>query len=409
MNKFLGLFVFTLLLSSSALLSQQKVDSKFGKGVYVIASDSSFSMKFNARVQSLMMFQAPADNITMDGMTSNWLVRRSRLKFSGFAYSTNLKYKIELGLSNRDHGGESIHTNNTSNLILDAFVRWNFYKNMEVWVGQTKLPGNRERVISSQKLQFVDRSLVNSRFNIDRDMGIQFRNKISFGSILTRQALAISQGEGRNRTNKKDPNPENGFEYTARIEVLPLGEFTGKGDYFSSDLKREETPKISFGLTYDLNRSAARVGGNLGSYIEDANDFVIDSALADLNTILADVMFKYKGFSLISEYANKQMKGERIEENGDIINNYYTGNGLNVQAGYLLMNNLEPSIRYTTISPDKDSERDLQEMLTFGLSRYIRGHSLKIQTDFSIITETDQISLEEDKEFMFRFQVEMAF
>jgi phosphate-selective porin OprO/OprP len=409
MNKFLGLFVFTLLLSSSALLSQQKVDSKFGKGVYVIASDSSFSMKFNARVQSLMMFQAPADNITMDGMTSNWLVRRSRLKFSGFAYSTNLKYKIELGLSNRDHGGESIHTNNTSNLILDAFVRWNFYKNMEVWVGQTKLPGNRERVISSQKLQFVDRSLVNSRFNIDRDMGIQFRNKISFGSILTRQALAISQGEGRNRTNKKDPNPENGFEYTARIEVLPLGEFTGKGDYFSSDLKREETPKISFGLTYDLNRSAARVGGNLGSYIEDANDFVIDSALADLNTILADVMFKYKGFSLLSEYANKQMKGERIEENGDIINNYYTGNGLNVQAGYLLMNNLEPSIRYTTISPDKDSERDLQEMLTFGLSRYIRGHSLKIQTDFSIITETDQISLEEDKEFMFRFQVEMAF
>jgi len=410
MNKFLGLVVFTLLLSSSALLSQQKVDSKFGKGVYVIASDSSFSMKFNARVQSLMMFQAPADNITMDGMTSNWLVRRSRLKFSGFAYSTNLKYKIELGLSNRDHGGESIHTNNTSNLILDAFVRWNFYKNMEVWVGQTKLPGNRERVISSQKLQFVDRSLVNSRFNIDRDMGIQFRNKISFGSILTRQALAISQGEGRNRTNKKDPNPENGFEYTARIEVLPLGEFTGKGDYFSSDLKREETPKISFGLTYDLNRSAARVGGNLGSYIEDANDFVIDSALADLNTILADVMFKYKGFSLLSEYASKNMDGDRISnEDGDIINNYYTGNGLNVQAGYLLMNNLEPSIRYTTISPDKDSERDLQEMLTFGLSRYIRGHSLKIQTDFSIITETDQISLEEDKEFMFRFQVEMAF
>jgi hypothetical protein len=48
-------------------------------------------------------------------------------------------------------------------------------------------------------------------------------------------------------------------------------------------------------------------------------------------------------------------------------------------------------------------------MLTFGLSRYIRGHSLKIQTDFSIITETDQNSREEDKEFMFRFQVEMAF
>ena len=205
MQKLQGFLFVALLFTASAAMGQQVVESSFGKGVYVVASDSSFSMKFNARVQSLLMFEAPSDNISMEGMTSNWLIRRSRLKFSGFAYSPKLKYKIELGLSNRDHGGESIHTNNTSNLILDAFVSWNFYKNMEVWIGQTKLPGNRERVISSQKLQFVDRSLVNSRFNIDRDMGVQFRNKINFGAVATRQALAISQGEGRNRTNKKDP------------------------------------------------------------------------------------------------------------------------------------------------------------------------------------------------------------
>ncbi|MBM55903.1 MAG: FmdC precursor [Euryarchaeota archaeon] len=413
-------FLISLLLVSTVALGQQKVESKFGKGVYVVANDSSFSMKFNARVQSLLMFEAPAgsDNL-MDDMTSNWLIRRSRLKFSGFAYSPKVKYKIELGLSNRDHGGENIHTNNTSNLILDAFVRWNFYKNMEVWIGQTKLPGNRERVISSQKLQFVDRSLVNSRYNIDRDMGIQFRNKFNIGSIATRQALAISQGEGRNRTNKKDPNPANGFEYTGRVEVLPFGDFTGKGDYFSSDLKREETPKASIGVTYDMNMNAARTGGNLGSYIQDSNDLVIDSALCNLNTILADVMFKYKGFSLLSEYANKTLDGERIvveefDEFGNVIsssilNNYYTGTGLTVQAGYLLENNLEPAIRYTTITPEMESGRDLQEMITLGLSRYIVGHSLKIQTDFSLITETDQVTNESDKEYMFRFQVEMAF
>tara|TARA_Y100001954_G_scaffold238766_1_gene308170 strand:- start:2960 stop:3832 length:873 start_codon:yes stop_codon:yes gene_type:complete len=290
---------------------------------------------------------------------------------------------------------------------------------MEVWIGQTKLPGNRERVISSQKLQFVDRSLVNSRYNIDRDMGIQFRNKFNIGSIATRQALAISQGEGRNRTNKKDPNPANGFEYTGRVEVLPFGDFTGKGDYFSSDLKREETPKASIGVTYDMNMNAARTGGNLGSYIQDSNDLVIDSALCNLNTILADVMFKYKGFSLLSEYANKTLDGERIvveefDEFGNVIsssilNNYYTGTGLTVQAGYLLENNLEPAIRYTTITPELESGRDLQEMITLGLSRYIVGHSLKIQTDFSLITETDQVTNESDKEYMFRFQVEMAF
>ena len=409
--KSLKLFVaISIATLSSAAFGQQTMTSTFGKGVYIMGEDSSFTMKFNARVQSLLSFEAPAGEFNMDGMTSNWLIRRSRLKFSGYAYSPKLKYKIELGLSNRDHGGENIHTNNTSNLILDAFIRYNFYKNMEVWIGQTKLPGNRERVISSQKLQFVDRSLVNSKFNIDRDMGIQFRNKFNIGGIATRQAFAISQGEGRNRTNKKDPNPSNGFEYTGRIEILPLGEFTGKGDYFSSDLKREETPKISIGVTYDVNKSAARIGGNLGSYIEDSNDQVIDSALCDLNTILADVLFKYKGFSLLSEYANKTMTGDRvIDVDGDFINNYYTGSGLTVQAGYLLENNLEPAFRWTSIEPELESGRDLIDMYTIGLSKYIKGHNLKVQTDFSFITETDQVTLEENNEVMFRFQVEMAF
>jgi hypothetical protein len=242
-------------------------------------------------------------------------------------------------------------------------------------------------------------------------MGIQFRNKVNLGSVATRQALAISQGEGRNRTNKKYPNPSNGFEYTGRLEILPLGEFTGKGDYFSSDLQREQTPKISFGVTYDLNKSAARVGGNLGNYIDDENDLVIDSALADLSTILADVLFKYKGFSLLSEYANKRMTGghRMVSTEDEIINNYYTGTGINVQAGYLFKNNLEPALRYTKITPELESCRNLQEMMTFGLSRYIKGHSLKIQTDFSIITDTNQESLDESKEYMFRFQVEMAF
>ena len=428
--------VISLLLVSTVALGQQKVESKFGKGVYVVANDSSFSMKFNARVQSLLQFEVPAgsENL-MDDMTSNWLIRRSRLKFSGFAYSPKIKYKIELGLSNRDHGGENIHTNNTSNLILDAFVRWNFYKNMEVWIGQTKLPGNRERVISSQKLQFVDRSLVNSRYNIDRDMGIQFRNKFNIGSIATRQALAISQGEGRNRTNKKDPNPANGFEYTGRVEVLPFGDFTGKGDYFSSDLKREETPKLSIGVTYDVNQNAAREGGNLGSYLEtvdeDGKTIVDHENLATLNTILGDVMFKYKGFSLLGEFANKTMSRERsydpdpeyelndigevIDSTYNIYNNYYTGSGLTLQAGYLFKNNLEPAIRYTTIAPElltgdiAQESRDLQEMITFGLSKYVVGHSLKIQTDFSIINETDQFTDVSSKEYMFRFQVEVAF
>lgn len=389
----------TALLVPAEILAQQIVNSTFGKGVNIIAADSSFSMKFNYRVQSLLVTEMPSDFDGIQDVSSNWLIRRSRLKFGGFAYSPKLQYKIELGLSNRDHGGEVPQTGNTSNLILDAFVRWNAFKNFEVWIGQTKLPGNRERVISSQQLQFVDRSLVNSRFNIDRDMGLQFRNKWTVGNVVTRQAFAISQGEGRNRTTGND----GGLEYTGRLEVLPMGNFAKKGDYFGSDLAREEKPKLSVGLTYDYNDRAARERGNLGSY-------VVDTAYNSLSTVMADLMFKYNGWSVAAEYADKQAVGDRLlNEDGSFVSNYYTGNGFVIQAGYLLPSNLEWSARYTNIQPERASGREIQDMYTLGLSKYIVGHSLKIQSDVSYLIETDQSSLSESGEYLIRFQVEVAF
>ena len=395
--------IFGFLAISSPLMGQQTIESTFGKGVTVVAADESFSMKFNARVQSLFITEVPG--MDFNAVETNWLIRRSRLKFSGFAHHPNLQYKIELGLSNRDHGGEMQQTNNTSNLILDAFVRWKVAGNFEVWVGQTKLPGNRERVISSQKLQFVDRSLVNSRFNIDRDMGIQFRNKHTIGGMIINEALAFSQGEGRNRTAGND----GGLEYTGRLEFLPMGAFTGKGDYISSDLKREQTPKLSIGVTFDHNMNAARERGNLGNY-------VADTAYNSLQTVLADFMFKYKGWVVAGEYANKKALGDRIkidEGSGEeFLSNYYTGEGINVQLGYLFENNVEPAFRYTSITPEAAgliSDRDAQRMYTFGLSKYVVGHSLKVQTDLSFIDENAEFSFDQEFDMLFRFQVEMAF
>jgi hypothetical protein len=75
---------------------------------------------------------------------------------------------------------------------------WSFYRNWELWAGQTKLPGNIERVVSSGNMQFIDRSLLNARFNIDRDMGIQLRHKTNLeGDFLMCETFAITQGESR--------------------------------------------------------------------------------------------------------------------------------------------------------------------------------------------------------------------
>ena len=153
------------------------------------------------KIGTRMQFLAVSNWEEGEKNESNFLVRRARLKFNGFAFSPKLKYKMELGLSNRDISGASKYTSNAPRYILDAVVMWNFYENFELWAGQTKLPGNIERVISSGNLQQVDRSMLNSKFNIDRDLGIQLRHHFYLtDNFLVREKLAISQGEGRNIT-----------------------------------------------------------------------------------------------------------------------------------------------------------------------------------------------------------------
>ena len=114
-----------------------------------------------------------------DGISLNdqspvkFLVRRYRLKFGGFVLDKRLRYKMELGISNRNQGASknAAYNSQSSNIILDAVVKYKLNKHWDFWFGQTKLPGNRERVVSSANLQLVDCSRVNSLFNIDRDAG----------------------------------------------------------------------------------------------------------------------------------------------------------------------------------------------------------------------------------------------
>ena len=111
-----GIFIAFILLGCIAQSSAQFHPQNFGKGFQVIGKDSTFYLKFGFRFQSLYTgeWSLTDDKLSNAGdYETAFLIRRSRLKFSGFAYSTKLKYKIELGLSNRDHGGENIHTNNT--------------------------------------------------------------------------------------------------------------------------------------------------------------------------------------------------------------------------------------------------------------------------------------------------------
>ena len=136
-----------------------------------------------------------------------------------------------------------------------------------------------------------------------------------------KEIFSFSQGEGRNVTAG---NLGGGFDYTFRVEFLPMGNFKSKGDYTGADTKREKKPKLAIGVTYDINDNTVRERGQNGSFIFD--DLIEDYTGKTLNTIFVDAMFKYQGFSFMGEFVDKQtsdddpiVKNELDEEIGVFI------------------------------------------------------------------------------------------
>jgi hypothetical protein len=98
----------------------------------------------------------------------------------GFVYNPKFGYKVELGFSARDIG--TVVVGNSGNVIDGVF----FYKptsDFTIGFGQTKLQITNVYFFNS--LELTDRSINNSKFNIDRDFGCfrLFEKKAFFYSL----------------------------------------------------------------------------------------------------------------------------------------------------------------------------------------------------------------------------------
>ena len=377
-----------IILCSFKLSAQQGVNEiSFGKGLLnYVAADSSFSVKFAPRFQVRYYGTSDFSDDGLAPVDHDFLVRRSRFKFDGWVVHPSIGYKMEFGLSNNDMSGANAFTKNSPRYILDAVIKWKFAPGFELWAGQTKLPGNVERVISSANLQLVDRSLLNSKFNIDRDLGIQLRHTTKLGGqFISKEKFAISQGEGRNIATGN----EGGLQYTGRVELFPLGSFTKKGEYMGSSTVREEKLKIMAAYTYDFNADASKTRSNMGDYM-----FLLDGSLYQTNitTQFIDLVVKYEGFSLMAEYADRSATNPiAVEldgtETGDIVT---VGSAFNMAVGYFISEKIEVAGRYTTLNYADVTGTSPATMYTLGLNKFVVGHKLKVQGDISYSTKNGE-------------------
>lgn len=182
-----------------------------------------------------------------------------RLRMNGTVVSPRLQYLIQLSFSRADQDWD---LSGAPNVIRDTLILYRPSDNWKIAFGQGKLPGNRQRIISSGDQQFVDRSIVNGEFNIDRDFGVRAQWQSKSESHVFRWQGAISSGMGRNRSVE----PDHRLFYVSKLEWLPRGAFSRNGDYFESDLAFEPEWRLSLSATSAFLDGAARNNGTVGTY-----------------------------------------------------------------------------------------------------------------------------------------------
>lgn len=367
----------------------------FGKGLGLTSPDSIFQLNIRFRMQNRASY---LHDESLEDDVINAEVRRLRLRFDGYVGNPQFMYAIQLSFAPGDTGGE-IEEGQNLQIVRDAVV---FYQYSESWTfsfGQTKLPGNRQRMNSSGALQLTDRSINNAKFSLDRDFGFQAHNLNEFKDKFSYNfKAAITTGEGRNDTG----NSDTGLAYTGKVELFPLGPFKNNGSFFEGDIVREEKLKLMLSGAYSFNNKANKTQGQLGEMLFDKRD---------MGAVLLDAMVKYRGWAFMSAYMSR-MANEPITVNPLDINEksiVYVGNGMDYQLSYLFPSNLELMGRYSFQNMHKDVETYFpnQKQYSLGVTKYIWEHAFKLQGELTF-DEMSYFDGSSKNNWYIRFQVEIG-
>ena len=398
------LLLFTVSIYSQVTIQQTKHDNdiklsalpyySFGKGIGITSPDSLFQLNIRFRMQNRVTYlKEERENGAYDGQ-----VRRLRLRFDGYVGNPKFLYVIQLSFAPEEVG--EIKDGENINIIRDAVIFYRPNKNWNITFGQTKLPGNRQRVNSSGGIQLTDRTINNARFTIDRDFGFQVHNLNEFEDKFSYNfKTAITGGEGRNQTGKGD----DGIAFTGKIELLPFGAFAKDGTYFEGDILREKKPKLMLSAAFQQNNHAQRTQGQLGNDLFERKT---------MKSVLLDAMFKYNGWAAMMSYMSRTTNENAVTFNPDdsTESNYaFVGNGFDYQLSYNLRSNYEFIGRYSIQKAGNDIKAFSPNTKEYsvGVTKYIWEHSFKLQSELTFDTLDFDDGTTKNNWYL-RFQVEIG-
>jgi len=385
------------------------IDYKIGKGFTFTSADEKFQLSLGGRLQARYTFfdreqESGAASQRQD--VSEWRIRRMKVWMSGYAYTKDLTYLLQTEMT-QTSSSPSTGTGNAGAKFIDhAYLNYRLMDEVQLLVGQTKVPFGRQWLTGSGNLSFIDRSPVSDAFRPGYDIGLKLHGKIAKG--LVTYDFGGYGGKGQGIISGTNDN-----SFAARLTVNPLGELP----YNEADLDTTGKPLVSVGANYFYDRLAFTRGADAGtSTFESTNQNFMSSAgwltasrtfgrgvqseKVEAQMIGIDAAFKWLGSYTVAEYFIGQAEGDR---SGALLR----AHGFFAQTGYCVIpKKLEIAARYSYLDPNRDARNDLLTEVAGAVSYYFSKHNLKLQGDIANIH--NQATNRSD-EMQYRLQAQIIF
>jgi phosphate-selective porin len=339
-----------LLLAGSAAVAQQ------GAGLIVVKpAGKEPTLTFGGLLQVQADIGDQGDNRFAND-NDRFYLRRARFNATG-KFLEEFDFRLELDLA-----GSLSNTTGLRAQMTDGYITWNRLPAANVRVGQFKTPFGFEQLYGDPRLLTLERSLVNDRLTLSRQLGLQVTGDL----LEKRVSYAVGAFNGNSVNNNFNDNDK--FVWVGRLSGIPWQK--GSGDKAMS----------------------WAVGGNAyksdDTALAQGSEFRFDStpATADRDNLFTgerrglglDTQFLAGPFELWAEALRVRWEPESRRPRATL-----ESAGWYLQAGlFVVPKKLQIVGKYETFDPDRDADADDTDTATLGVNYYIKGHDLKLMLDY---------------------------
>lgn len=384
-----------------------------GANLVLHASDAPFVMRLNGWGQVRhTVFDSDGANPDVNQLQ----LKRARIIFSGNAFTSDLKYFVQL--DGRSSSGDDMRLLDYNMTFDFGRYLWGLKRDAIAFkTGKYKMPFSAARYLSGREFEFTDRSVASMFFDVNRSLAVGMYGKNSICTLPLHWEVAVFNGlvTGGAETGSSGSLDTN-FAYSGHAFAYPIGEW---GESGLADLNYHNTPAVRVGAGF-ANTTIDRSGRTEFDRIR-----VVDSG-ATLASILppevqaytvslfsVDASLKFRGLSFTTEYYFRNTGGFK----GAALPLLFD-RGFWMQAGYFVVpEKLQAIARWSRVNGNSGTlgvTTESFDEVAGGLVWYINGQHAKFTLDVTRLNGApiDSASLDiapGDTGWLFRSQIQFSF